>query len=83
MKKVLYVHGLGGSKNEITSTMLKDAFQNKASVVSCDFPSFSKDYQKKVLEMAENADAIVTSSLGAFMTLSIAIKEKLSKEKRR
>lgn len=66
----------------MTSTILKDALQNKASVVSCDFPSFPKDYQKKVLEMAENVDAIVASSLGAFMTLSIAIKEKLSKEKR-
>lgn len=77
-KKILYVHGLGGSMNGSTVRNIKEVF-NTSSVISFDFPNDPIDYQNTVFTKIceEKPDLLVSSSLGAFMLISTISKHKL------
>ena len=75
--KILYVHGLGGTKNGSTSKNLKEIC-NKNNI---DFYSFDVPFDpiKAVTTIINfikenNIDAVISSSLGAFYTLNASLR---------
>lgn len=75
MYKILYVHGLGGSKNGSTGNALNELtqkyFKNSVEVITEDFPLNPFDWILKIKKITRDnkINCIISSSLGAFMTL--------------
>lgn len=80
MYKILYVHGLGGSKNGGTGNALKELaqkyFNDEVKVITEDFPLDPTDWISKIKRITKKnkIDCIVSSSLGAFMTIYASIE---------
>lgn len=84
--QLLYVHGLGGTKNGSTSQNLKDICEkNNITFHSFDVPFKPKDAVAKIKDYVKenNIDVVVSSSLGAFYTLASSLEFILSKKKKR
>lgn len=81
MKKVLYVHGLGGSRMGETYKNLSNSLAKYGiEVISFDFPNEPFLYREAIMEAIkkENVCYAVASSLGAFMTLHVIVMEDIN-----
>ena len=76
--RLLYVHGLGGTKNGSTSkNLLKIAKENNIEFFSFDVPFNPYDAINSIEKFIKenNINLLISSSLGAFYSLFVSLKE--------